>query len=328
MRSSIFNSELGGPGRALLILLLLLLSYLAALEVATRVLLPKISAGRHRQAVDSLAARELGPGTDSVLVVGNSLLEAGIVREPFRAAMAPEYRVAVFPIEATTYWDWYFGLRRLFAEGARPRHVVLTMNVKQLLSNSTNGEPFARSMLRTRDLWAVSRATHMNAMAASNYFFANGSEWIGARASIRNALLERWLPQAPLLVAHFAGTNPAAATASPDLTTAVERLRSLQSLCAQHGARFLLLLPPSLNANDTAPLLAASATSSGLQVLMPFPPATMVATEFSDGFHLNAGGAARFTIETASALRRTLSIRSADPEPVTGSARPTAAPGS
>jgi lysophospholipase L1-like esterase len=308
MRSSIFSSDLGGPGRALAILLLLLVSYLAALEVATRWALPKVSAGWHRQTTDHAAARDLGrrAGADTVLVVGNSLLEAGILRDAFATAMAPQFEVAVYPIEATTYWDWYFGLRRLFAEGVHPRHVVLTMNVRQLLSNSTNGEPFARSMLQTRDLPALTRAAHLDPMTASNYFFASQSEWIGARASIRNALLERWLPDAPLLVAHFAGANRAAAPADPDLDLAIERLRALAALCAEHGATFQLLLPPSLNATDAAPSLVAAATGANLQVLMPFPPASLAATEFSDGFHLNAAGAARFTNEAASGLRRTL----------------------
>ena len=310
MRSSTFSSDLGGPNRAIAVLIALLLLYLAALEFGTRWALPRISAGRHRQTVDGDAARQIGPGAPagarSVLMVGNSLLEAGISRPEFRTALAPQFTAVVFPVEGTTYWDWYFGLRRLFAEGARPQQVVVTMNVKQLLSNATNGEQFARSMLRVTDLHQLSRAVHLDPMTASNYFFATGSEWIGARASIRNALLERWLPDAPLLVAHFPSGNPAAPSRDVDIEAALERVRGLRELCAAHGAGFAWLVPPSLNPADAAPQVAAAARRAGFTVLLPYPPATLAATDFSDGFHLSAAGAARFTAAAAVELRRTL----------------------
>lgn len=309
MRSSIFSSDLGGPNRAIAVLLAVLFLYLGTLEASTRWLLPKISKGAHRQMVDATAARGLSQevAAPSILVVGNSLLEAGIVRGPFRETMGRQFNVAIFPIEATSYWDWYFGLRRLFAEGSRPRHVVLTMSVKQLMSNATNGEPFARSMLRGSDLWTLTRAVKLDPMTASNYFFANRSAWLGARTSIRNVLLERWLPGAPSLVARFPTGNAAAPMAGVDIDAAIARLRALREVCAAQDASFTWLVPPSLNPEDVAPTLAEAAAAAHIEVLMPFAPATLTAAEFSDGFHLNDAGAARFTSAAATGLRRKLS---------------------
>jgi hypothetical protein len=57
--------------------------------------------------------------------------------------VAPEYRIEVFPIENTWFLDWYFGLDRLFSEGARPAIIALCLT-RQLIGYATDGEYFAR----------------------------------------------------------------------------------------------------------------------------------------------------------------------------------------
>src|SRR5437773_7527962 len=151
MRSSISDSRALNPTEAMVLLLALAGCYLGALELAARLLLPHLSQAQHRSAADYGVARSLPrrwpDGSASVLIVGNSLLVDGIDRVDLQRRM-PGYHIALYPVEGTTYLDWYFGLRRLFSEGARPSLVILAVSVRHVLSDSTNGEAFARSIDR------------------------------------------------------------------------------------------------------------------------------------------------------------------------------------
>lgn len=276
-----------------------------------RELLPRISEYEHREQQDSLAAGHLRAtepdGARTVLLVGNSLLLHGIDRGQLRALVAPGYRVIVYPIEGTTYLDWEYGLRRLFAEGSRPGVVVLCISARHVVSDATNGEGFAHSMMRMSDLPGVVREAHLDMMNVSAYFFANKSKWLGARTNFRAALLERWLPGADLLAADLTVPDRVPFVANASTTQrAVQRLQSLQALAAEHGAGFVYLVPASLNPLDPAPALAVGAAQAGVKVLIPYRPAEMPASAFSDGFHLNPQGATLYTQRAGQALRELL----------------------
>ena len=314
MRLSTSDSEVLNPTRAIVLLLALACCYLCALELATRLLLPRLSHTQHRIASDYLAARTLSrkwpDGSDTVLIVGNSLLVDGIDRTDLQRRM-PGYHIALYPVESTTYLDWYFGLRRLFSEGSRPSVVILTVNVRHLSSDSTNGEAFARSMMKMSDLMSVSRAAKLNMMSTSTYFFANLSEWLGTRASIRNALLEEWLPDAPLLVAHFSTRAAAVPVTATHLAAA--RLQKMRDICQSYGAGFALLIPPALGVGDPASALVPEAAQLSVTVLLPYRPGEMPPEAFADGFHLSLQGAARFTERTAVDLRRAFPLSQTRP---------------
>jgi len=305
----------------MVLLLALAGCYLGALELAARLLLPHLSQAQHRIAADYRVARSLPrtwpDGSASVLIVGNSLLVDGIDRMDLQRRM-PGYHVALYPVEGTLYLDWYFGLRRLFSEGSRPALVVLAVSVRHVLSDSTDGDAFARSMMNMSDLPEVSRAAKLDMMSTSSYFFANLSEWLGTRAWTRDALLEKWLPGAPLLAAHLwtrAAALPVTAT-----HLAAARLHKMQELCNSYGGGFALLIPPALHAGGTESALVAQAARLGVPVLLPFGPGEMPAEAFADGFHLNSQGAARFTERTAVLLRRAFPLsrpppRASQPQP-------------
>jgi hypothetical protein len=305
MRSYTSGSKTLSPTQAIVLLLVLTCCYLLALELAARLLLPHLSHTAGRIATDYLAAKKLprkwADGSDSVLIVGNSLLADGIDRTDLKQRM-PGYHVALYPFEATTYLDWYFGLRRLFAEGSRPSLVVLSVSLRHVLSDSTNEESFARFMMRIDDLMSVSRAAKLDMMSTSEYFFAHFSEWLATRAGIRNELLTKWLPGAQLLVERFWTRGSAVPVTAVHL--AVERLREMRDLCNAYGARFALLVPPSPSVADPVRESVSEAAQVGVTVLLPYYPGEMPREAFRDGFHLNSQGAARFTERTAAELRR------------------------
>lgn len=189
MRSFTSAFEVATPARAIVLLLAAVALYFLVLEGFAREVLPRISENQRRIAYDYRATLQLRPttadGARSVLVVGNSLLLHGIDRNQLRALMGPSYQVVLYPIEGTTYLDWAYGLRRLFAEGARPAVLVLCISTRHLLSDSTDGEGFAHALMQFRDLGPVVRDSHLDMMTASAYFFANMSAWLGTRTTFR-----------------------------------------------------------------------------------------------------------------------------------------------
>src|SRR5271168_369303 len=97
---------------------------LCAFEAATRVGFTRVSAIESRTYTEyrgALAVR----GSKSVLLLGNSLLLEGVDLDRLRALLQPEMTPRRFVIEQTNFPDWYYGIRRLLAEGSRPDRIVL-----------------------------------------------------------------------------------------------------------------------------------------------------------------------------------------------------------
>jgi hypothetical protein len=310
MPSSTSGSEATAANRALLRLALTLAAFALLLEFAARVVVPRISNIEGRLQTDSHAAATLEPrdsaGAATVLLVGNSLLLEGVDRGQLRHLMAPTYAAVELPVENTTYWDWYFGLRRLFAAGSHPTVVVVCMSGGQLLSDATDGERFAHTLMRLDDLRRVARVTHLDATTTSEYFFANLSAWLGVRAGVRNAVLQDWLPGAALLAQTLAA--PAANGPPPraDAARLVERLAALRQLATDAGAQFRFVVPPLLPEEPVWTRAAAGIAGADVVVLIPLAAPPLTAADFADGFHLNAAGAQLFTARLGPQLKGSL----------------------
>jgi len=63
--------------------------------------------------------REAG-GPKKLLIVGNSLLENALDREAFAKTLEPEAKSTVVVVHQTTYYDWYYGIRKLRAAARNP----------------------------------------------------------------------------------------------------------------------------------------------------------------------------------------------------------------
>ncbi len=283
-----------------------------------RVALPRLSESQRRVEADAAAAARLRPlgahGEHTVLIVGNSLLAQGINRSQLQETMAPDYSVAYYAIDGTTYLDWLYGLRRLLAQGARPDTVVLCISGRHLLSNATYGEVFAYRLLQPRDLPQLMHEARLNLMTASAYLFATKSAWLGSRSILRIGLLQKWLPRSDLFAAHVTNVDPLPLVADEQtLARAIARLRSLQALAQAHGVRFVYLVPPSIYSADVGAALAARAQAAGIAVLLPYGPAEMPRQNFTDGLHLNPLGATQFTARVGPALLEALRSAAAPP---------------
>lgn len=315
MHSSTSNSEPAtadakSATRALAVLLAGLVAYGLALEGASRFAFSRVSRIRGRVERDLREARALRPrgpdGKPTLLFVGNSLLLYGVDRAAFQRRLEPRLDATLFPMENTQYEDWYFGLRTLFAAGARPAFVAAAFTPRQLLSPAVNGEHFARLLMSPGDLLAVRRESGLDNTGASAFFFARYSEWLGSRAQIRSWLLFRLFPGLERAAALF--PPPKTPLPPPERVAAevLPRIRSLDGLCRYYGARLVLVIPPTMTESAGAQEIQKVAASEGLAVLVPARGGELGPEAFSDGFHLNPRGAERFTPQVADALLRAI----------------------
>jgi hypothetical protein len=309
--SSTFNSEPRAASRAVAVLLTGLFLYCAALEVVTRSGFSRVSRIQRRIYQDLAAAKSLAPPVSndppSILIVGNSLLLDGVDRASLKKELAPNYQVTFLPIENTQFEDWYFGLRRLFAEGSRPSVVVVCLSTRQMMSRATDGEYFAYYLMQGRDLLAVRRESQLDNTMTSAYFFANRSDWLGSRAQIRNWLLQEIMPNLDHLIGFFPGKSPPMPPKDQVVAGVLPHLVALNQLCESNGAHLMALVPPTLSHDDASAAVQDSAAREGIPVLVPLRPSDVTPGEFYDGFHLSPRGAARFTHRLASELLQRLS---------------------
>ena len=292
-----------------LILLTLCALFCAGLELGERYELPRIRAMDARLDTEHARADELRPLPGEpvpVLIVGNSLLKKGINISLLNQKLRPEYAVTRFVVEDTNYLDWYYGLRRLFREGARPKAVVLVLNARQLIAPTVLGDYFAQLLMDRRDLLSVKRSVAIDNTAASDLFFANLSRFYGFRSEIHKSFLLRLLPDFPALADKL---RPPTLPLAPDDEIdkeATTRLKEISNLCSQYGAQFVLVVPPSPAARDGSSAIQSAGNRIGVQVFVPFQPQQLPSDLYADGFHLNYRGAGVFTDALGAGLRQLL----------------------
>jgi len=220
--------------------------------------------------------------------------------------MAPHWDARRFVVEQTYYNDWYYGLRRLFQEGARPDVVVIVLTARQWIRDDTRGDYSAQYLMTVPDAAAASIALHMHPTQASSFVLASASRFWGARAEIRNFILGRAMPDLPALMNMSSAIYPGGIENARVEEIATARFERCRDLAAAYGAHVVALLPPVLEPDDGSPGLLRAGTRARVTVLVPVASGSYPETLYRDaGFHLNAAGARAFT----DALARTLPVR-------------------
>lgn len=248
-----------------------------------------------------------------VLVVGNSLLDEGVRFDQLREALAADIDLRRYMVEQTVYYDWLYGLKRLYREGARPDVVVVMLGTGHWLSPNIRGDYSAQYMMSVEDLPSVARDIGMHPTQATGLLVAGVSKFWGARVEMRTFVLGHLMPD----LATFMNASSAVdrrpmvdTDIAPVLTARVARLRALTD---GYGSQLVLLVPPMLNPADGSGGLMAAAAGQGVPVLSPVVSGAFEAELYRDGFHLNDAGAAAFTERLTPPLQQAL--RHSSPRP-------------
>ncbi len=299
------TSPITAGGRPVLYVAVLLALVAAALELIGAIGFVRVSRIQRRIDTDYKAALRLRPimnGRPTLLVLGNSLLLEGINPPEFQKATASEYKASSFFVEQTTYEDWYYGIRRLFHAGARPSVILLGLSINHLIADGVRREYFARFLMDRRDLASVVRREKLAPTLASTFLFANLSGWVGSKTEIRNWLLVRTMPD----IDQFGSLLKTPGPSPPDAARLREilnrRLPELKQVCAQYGARLVLVIPPSQDVREPYQAAEQTGAQTGVLVLVPYRPGEMPPYNYRDGYHLSGDGALLFTRHLARLL--------------------------
>jgi len=293
---------------------------IVAIEIFARYLLKHDSATYTRisQQYDlALEARPAGAAQPaSVLMVGNSLLLHGVEMERLRALTSSNMRIYPIFLEATGYYDWYYGLRRLFRQGAKPDVVIVGVGVNYFLEDGVRQDYAPMVFFDARDTLAVASDLKLDRTATSNLLLAHSSTFWDTREAIRLQVLNHVVPHVQDLFS-LINPKPAVPEGRQFEEIAIPRLQKLQELCQENGAKLILLVPPTLSSEDAVNQMSLAAHSTGVDVSVPIDPATLSARFYlRDGMHLNREGAAVFTSALAKDLPERVLPRNA-PSPQT-----------
>jgi hypothetical protein len=303
MLSSISNFEATSQKQTLdrftVMLLAVVLLTLVSFEVVTRIGFDRISKVQVREMGQRQVLVQIRDSTDiddpSVAILGNSLMLDGTDVRRMKEEMQPRYATVPYFVLGTEYYDWYYGLKRLFGEGMRPRYVVLGLSPNQLTSTYIRGDYSARYLFRAADLPAVARQTHMDLTTASGFILAHFSEAYGTRDVIRGFLMGRLLPNVEeLLHNRLNKIQPPELDQRKLRILASERLLALHQLCRENGARFLLVIPPTSQKGEQ--IIQEVGAEKGIPVIVSVREGEFDAGDYqADGFHLNEKGSVIFT---------------------------------
>jgi|SRR5271157_320643 len=283
---------------------------LALIEAASVVGFDRTSKVERRELSERqtlLGVRDSEAGDDPhIAVLGNSLMLEGVDVSLLRAKMEPMYTPVPYFVLGTNYYDWFFGLKRLFAEGMRPQYILLGLSPNQLAAPGIKGDYSARYLFQQSDLIDIVRKTHMDATTASGFLLAHYSEYYSTREITRGFFMSRVLPGVGELLHSRLGTFH-----DPELKEAVleplaaDRLTALDQLCRANGSHFVLVVPPSYQKG--AQIIERAGRERGVTVLLPVAEDEFDASYYqSDGIHMNGKGSQVFTTRLAARLREQL----------------------
>jgi hypothetical protein len=253
-------------------------------------------------------ARALRPsavdGRPTVLLVGNSLLEAGIPKQFIAGLGGGQFDVHLLSISNTQAIDWEFALRRLVREGSRPSVVVLVVGAQHLWGTRVNGSYFAHYMLSMNDWPQVVGFTKASAEQASELLLANRSAWLGSRAEFRIAIAEKIFPgMKSLAVAFLSASSPSGGGQTDAIERCVEQLTRIRDVLGVNAVSFRLIVMPGMSGRAQTSEIVDRLTRSGLSLMDVASCSDFAAEQFSDGFHLNADGAELFVRPLGEAIR-------------------------
>lgn len=260
-----------------------------------------------RQYVEATKIRPANPGEPtSVLIVGNSLLQDGIDADRLKELTSGRMHIYPIFLEATGYYDWFYGLQRLFREGARPQVVVLGVGVNSFLANTVRQDYAPLMLFDLRDSLSVASDLNMDRTATSNLLLAHSSVFWDTRSVLRTQILRHTVPHYRELIL-LLKPQPAIPPVKQFQATANSRLEQLRELCETHGAKLIILIPPTLSSEDAVQQMTIASQKAGVDTLVPIDPTMLSAKYYQpDELHLNSEGAALFTAALAEFLPQTI----------------------
>lgn len=286
---------------------------LALMEVGVRIGVPLLNETQRRfhreiqQAQSMRPSRLDAPGQVGVLFVGNSLTFTDVDLDVLGKRGQNQYQVERWAVDDTNFLDWYYGLKRLFRNGARPAIVLVGGKGTHFTTSYFRGHFFSHYVLDWPDLGGALQEVHLSLTQQSDMVFAKGFALLGSREQLYKRAVGLVVPDFAKL-AYLFTRSPSSGkpVASMPSDVLAQRIQRLKDLCEQNGARLVLWVPPTPFLDPQADLLQEASRKASVEVLRPVADGTLANDVFSDGFHMNAAGARDFTEKFVPHLERLL----------------------
>jgi hypothetical protein len=317
MPSSIFSSDdatklrVAGGISGIVVLLGIIIALLISFEVFTRYVVERSSKVQreldreYREAVQ--IRRDLRSPWKQLLVVGNSLVGQGLDFKVLQHSLSPEWQVHRYWIYNTAYEDWYFGLRRVFAEGSRPDVVAIDLAALHWYAPGIRGEYSSLYMFRAADMSEIASELELDRTRTSNLLFATYSKFYAVRSETRKVLLQALLPDLPKMYGLFKPTV-SRHLSNPEVLADIEpRVMKMRKLVEANGARLVLIVPPIPRPGEEYHVeLMAAARQAGVEAFIPMSCSDVPAGNFVDDMHLSPQGATLYTTKLVNMMRPAL----------------------
>ena len=258
-----------------------------------------------RQFSEAVKMRPAPPGEPtSVLMVGNSLLLYGVDVDRLHTLTSNSLQIYPIFMEGTGYFDWLYGLRHLFRQGARPQVVVAGLEANSSLANGVSEES-PMLLFDSRDVLGVASDLKLDRTETTSLWLSHVSAFWGLRTFFRRRIFRHLIPHYESL---FPFMRPdLVASHGADDATLMARLRTLRDLCEAHGAKLIVVIPPTPSSESAVREMATAAQKVGVETLVPIGPNVLSAKFYqSDLIHLNSEGAVRFTLVLAADLPKSV----------------------
>jgi hypothetical protein len=160
-----------------------------------------------------------------------------------------------------------------------------------------------------RDVLGVASDLRLDNTATSNLLLEHSSTFWDRRSALRAEVLRRIVPHLEDLFS-LIRTAPTIPQQSEFETIAISRLRTLRELCEAHGAKLIILVPPTPSSESAVRQMAITSEKAGVQTFVPIDPGALSSRFYQrDALHLNPEGAALFTSALATDLAKHLVVR-------------------
>ncbi len=306
MKPSTHSNAALSPGRKLGILLCLLIVMTASVESLTRAMHDRrqitlsIEAGI-RQAL--LIRRD--PDRRQILFAGNSLIFDDVSQSHLQQAMGPGFLVHTAGVPGSTYYDWRYGLRALFARGSQPDVLVFSISPSQFLRQPSVTPAPVSLLWTTGEIIDYRREQRPTLTTFSELLLEHYSTYFALRDTVR-IYTRKFIPGYEAMTNHWSTSPIGLVEVGPATETIFfDRLSNLAAECGSH-TQLVLMIPPTNQANDQAlePALKAAAKNLGIAIIEPIGERDWPPTSFrEDGYHLNPAAATEFSKLVAADLK-------------------------
>lgn len=318
MLSSISSSSKGrsravGGKAVIAIFIAVIIAVLAAAEALARFWVERTSNVQvivnreHEEAIHIWPGTS--PGRKNLLIIGNSFVGMDLNLDMLRQGLDPGWQVHRYWLYNTSYDDWYFGLRRLFADGSRPDVVAITFAALNWYRTGIRGDYSSPYLFRAQDIPEIGAEAHLDRTEQFNLLVARYSKFYSLRSEIRKVLLQRsLLPRLPEMYSLFQPATGGHHYTSSDLLGAITpRIAKLRQVASEHDAKLILIVPPLPRPDDEYHReLLIAAQRAGVQAIIPLSSADVAPRYFIDDTHLTESGARVFTGKVLPRLREAL----------------------